>query len=42
MMAFTVPLFPLVFRKGLLSRGGGACLLAAYSCYVAWLVSNPQ
>ena len=42
MMAFTVLLFPLVFRKGLLTRVRGACLLAAYVCYVAWLVSDPQ
>lgn len=42
MMAFTILLFPLVFRRGLLTRGGGACLLAAYACYVAWLAFNPQ
>ena len=42
MMAFTLLLFPLVFRRGLLTRGGGACLLAAYAGYVAWLAWNPQ
>jgi cation:H+ antiporter len=42
MMAFTVVLFPLVFRKGLLTRGAGAGLLAAYAAYVAWLALNPR
>ena len=42
MMAFTLLLFPLVFRRGLLTRGGGACLLAAYASYVAWLGWYPQ
>lgn len=42
MMAFTVLLFPLVFRRGILMRSGGACLLTAYACYIAWLAWNPQ
>ena len=42
MLAFAVLLFPLVFRRGVLTRGGGACLLAAYAGYVAWLVWNPR
>jgi cation:H+ antiporter len=42
MMAFTVVLFPLVFRKGLLTRSGGAFLLAAYGGYVGWLAWGPQ
>jgi cation:H+ antiporter len=37
LMGFTVLLFPLVFPKRLLGRNGGACLLAAYAGYVAWL-----
>jgi cation:H+ antiporter len=41
MMAFTLTLFPLVFRKGLLTRRGGAFLLAAYAGYVGWLAWNP-
>ena len=42
MLAFAVLLFPLVFRRGLLTRGGGAFLFATYAGYVAWLVSNPR
>ena len=42
MMAFTVALFPLVFRRGLLTRSAGAGLLAAYAAHVAWLAWNPQ
>jgi cation:H+ antiporter len=42
MMAFGVLLFPLVFRRGRLTRGGGARLLAAYAGYVAWLAWNPR
>ncbi len=42
MMAFTVLLFPLVFREGQLSRRGGACLLAAYAAYVAWLAVSAR
>jgi len=42
MMAFTVMLLPLVYRRGLLTRSGGACLLTAYACYVAWLAWNPH
>jgi cation:H+ antiporter len=42
MMAFTVMLLPLVYRRGILTRGGGACLLAAYACYVGWLAWNPR
>jgi cation:H+ antiporter len=42
MMAFTVVLFPLVYQRGTITRSGGACLLAAYVCYVAWLAWNPQ
>jgi len=42
MLAFAVLLFPLVFRRGRLTRGGGACLLAAYAGYLAWLVSHPR
>ena len=42
MIGFTVLLFPLVFRRGLLTRGGGACLLAAYVGYIAWLAGNPE
>jgi len=42
MLAFAVLLFPLVFRRGLLARGGGACLLAAYAGYLAWLAWNPR
>jgi cation:H+ antiporter len=42
MMAFTALLFPLVFRRGLITRGGGSCLLAVYAGYVAWLAWNPQ
>jgi cation:H+ antiporter len=37
MMGFAVLLLPLVYRRQALSRAGGACLLAAYACYVAWL-----
>jgi cation:H+ antiporter len=42
MMAFTALLFPLVFRGRILSRRGGAALLAAYACYVGWLAWGPQ
>jgi len=42
MLGFAVLLVPLVFRRGVLTRGGGACLLAAYAGYVAWLVWNPR
>jgi cation:H+ antiporter len=42
MMGFTVLLFPLVFRRGVLTRSGGACLLAAYSGYVAWLAAHSR
>jgi cation:H+ antiporter len=42
MMAFTVMLFPLVYRRGSVTRSGGAGLLAAYVCNVAWLARNPQ
>jgi cation:H+ antiporter len=42
MMAFAALLFPLVFRGRLLTRAGGACLLAAYASYVAWLAWGPQ
>ncbi len=42
MMAFTVLLFPLVVRRGLLTRSGGAGLLTAYAGYLAWLAWNPQ
>lgn len=42
MMGFTLLLFPLVFREGMLSRGGGACLLAAYAAYVAWLAVSAR
>jgi len=42
MLAFTVLLLPLVYRRGLLTRSGGASLLAAYAGYVAWLVWNPR
>lgn len=42
MMAFTVLLFPLVFRRGTLTRRHGACLLAMYAGYLAWLALHPQ
>lgn len=42
MIAFTVLLLPLVFRRKLLTRSGGACLLTAYAGYVAWLAWNPR
>lgn len=42
MLGFTVLLFPLVVRRGLLSRASGAGLLAAYGCYIAWLATHPQ
>jgi len=42
MMAFTVALFPLVYRHRALSRAGGVGLLAAYVGYLVWLVVNPQ
>jgi len=42
MMGFTVLLLPLVFRRQTLTRGGGACLLTAYACYMAWLAWNPR
>ncbi len=42
MLAFTLVLFPLVVRKGILTRGGGALLLTSYAAYIAWLASNPH
>jgi cation:H+ antiporter len=42
MMAFTILLLAFVFRRRTLARGGGACLLLAYVCYVAWLAVSPQ
>jgi len=42
MMAFTLVLFPMVFRKGILTRAAGAGLLVAYASYVAWLAWSPQ
>jgi cation:H+ antiporter len=42
MMAFTVSLFPLVYRRGTITRLGGASLLVGYCVYVAWLARNPQ
>lgn len=42
MMTFTIVLFPLVYRRGSLTRSGGACLLAAYAGYVGWLAWNPR
>lgn len=42
MLGFTVLLLPLVYRRGLLTRAGGACLLAAYAGYVGWLAWNPR
>jgi cation:H+ antiporter len=42
MLGFAVLLFPLVVRRGVLTRGGGACLLAAYAGYMAWVISNPR
>jgi cation:H+ antiporter len=41
MVAFAVLLFPLVYRQRSLSRRGGAFLLVAYACYVAWLAWSP-
>jgi cation:H+ antiporter len=42
MLAFTLLLFPLVFRQGMLTRRGGLCLLGAYAGYIGWLASNPH
>jgi cation:H+ antiporter len=42
MLAFTVVLLPLVLRRGLLTRSGGASLLAAYASYIAWLTWHTQ
>jgi hypothetical protein len=42
MMGFTVLLLPLVVRRRTLTRGAGACLLATYASYLAWLGWNPR
>jgi cation:H+ antiporter len=42
MMGTTLLLFGLVFRRRVLTRGGGACLLAGYVLYVAWLAWSPE
>jgi cation:H+ antiporter len=42
MMGFTALLLPLVLRRRSLTRGAGAGLLAAYTCYVAWLAWSPR
>lgn len=42
MIAMTLLLLPLVFRRRLLTRGGGAFLLLTYAGYVAWLAWNPR
>ena len=42
MMGFTVSLLPLVFRRRILTRGAGACLLLTYASYVALLAWNPR
>jgi len=40
MLAFTILLGPLVYRRRSLTRIGGACLLAAYASYIASLAWN--
>jgi cation:H+ antiporter len=42
MTGFALLLLPLVYRRRTLSRAGGACLLAAYACYVGWLARGAQ
>ncbi len=42
LMGLTLLLLPLVARRQRLSRRGGACLLAAYAGYMAWLAHGPQ
>lgn len=42
LMGLTLLLLPLVARRRSLSRIGGACLLAVYSGYLAWLARGQQ
>jgi cation:H+ antiporter len=42
MMVFAILLLALVFRRRTLARGGGASLLLAYACYVAWLATGAR
>lgn len=42
MVAFTVLILPLVFRRRTLTRSSGMLLLAGYCAYLAWLASHPR